>query len=457
MKLSSWCLFLASAILYAVPLIIPDYAWWIAFLFPIPLFYVATQENLGFKSGFMWGFVAISTHLSGVILGIDNFTQTGDGWGRIIPGILLISYSSLCSGICFWLSARIQHWLKLSSFGAIIALWTLTLWSYIFFFDRLCLFPCGIYEGYFGFHPIVALAAHPQLLTLLPIIGKNLLSLALYTVPATITLFLVRQTKLHAFFIGIACLPWIISLCIPIPQIQKPLWLDKIVAFPAAFYSMETPTQQAEAAQHYFRMIEQNNTMREIILMPEASFYYDDLSTDPAVCQLWAEDHLGKPMHIILGSFRWDKTEYRNSLHWIYNGKLQNVSDKRHAMVLIERVPRCCNISALRNMFYRTRPEIKPSALDRPIFHISDDIKLVPYICSELFFNEFPDDHHPNTTILATTGDLWCFDLYVAKLMYLDARFKAIQWQRDIVYVSFKYATYFDKYGNEAPITRITS
>ena len=456
MKLTSWCLFLASAVLYAIPLIIPDYAWWIAFLFPIPFFYVASQEKIGFKAGFIWGCVAISTHLSGVILGIDNFTEAGSSWSRIIPAILLIGYSSLCSGTCFWLGARIKQGFKLTSPGTIITLWTITLWSYIFFFDRMCLFPCGVCEGYFGFHPIVALAAHPQLLTLLPIIGKNLLSLALYAVPATITLFLLKRTKLHALFIGIACLPWIISLCIPIPQLQKPEWLDKIVAFPAAFNNMETHLMQAEAAQNYYRSIKDRNEQCEIIFMPESSFNSVQLSVDPNLCKLWSEDHLGKPMHIVLGSFRWEGPHFRNSLHWIYNGKLEAVFDKRHGMALLERIPPCLNTPTIYELFHKTRPEVNPSTQPRPIFCVCKTAQFTPYICSELFFNEFPDDNH-TTTILAATNDLWCFNLYVAKLMYLNARLKAIMWQRDILYISFKYASYFDKYGNEIPITRITS
>jgi hypothetical protein len=456
MKLSSWCLLLASAILYAIPLMIPDYAWWIAFLFPIPLFYVATQENLGFKTGFIWGGIAISTHLSGVLLGMDRFTEAGDSWIRIIPALLLIGYSSLCTGVCFWLSARIQHALKLTSPTTIIALWTLTLWCYIFFFDRMCLFPCGRTEGYFGFHPIVALAMHPQLLMLLPIIGKNLLSLALYAVPATITIFLIKRNKLHALLIGIACLPWLISLCIPIPQAQKPEWFDKIVAFPAAFFSMETALMQAEAAQEFYRLIANKNDLYEIILMPESAFNCDKLSADPDLCKQWSQDHIGKPMHIILGSFRQDGPYFRNSLHWIYNGKLEGIFDKRHAMALLERIPPCLNIPTIYDLFHKTRPEINPSTLSRPLFSLSDTIQFTPYICSELFFNEFPDDNH-TATILATANDLWCFNLYVAKLMYLDARLKAIMWQRDLVYISFKYAAYFDKYGNEIPITRITN
>lgn len=455
MKLISWCLLIVSAILYAIPLIVPYEAWWMVFLFPIPLFYVATQENLGFKEGFIWGSITIATHLSGVLLGIDNFTDKTDGWARIIPAIVLISYSGFCSAVIFWLCAHAKKIFAITTPAATIMLWTVTLWCYIFFFDRLCLTPFGRIEGYFGLHPIVALAVHPKLLSLLPILGKNFLSWLIYLVPASVTLFLVQRTRLHALLIGISLLPWIISISIPIPQPQKPAWLDSVLAFPALFFTMETPLQQAQAAQEYFNIINAEYPESEIILLPESCFYCDHLSTQPELPGLWSENHLGKPMHIILGSFRWDGPLYRNSLHWIYNGKLQDVFDKRHAMALLERIPTCCDFYLMHELFYKNRPQITPSLSARPIFHITQEMSFMPYICSELFFNEFPDDTHKDTTILATTNDFWCYDLYVSKLMYLNARLKAILWQRNLVYVSFKYAAFFDKYGNEINITKV--
>lgn len=457
MKLSSWCLLAASAILYAVPFIFPFYAWWIGFIFPIPLFYVAMREDLGFLHGAIWSIVAMSAHLSGVFLSIDGFASTGAGLERALPAAALLSYAGLTGGIWFWFTRLVRRLGNLTSPFAIIALWTCTLWCYMFFLDRLCLWPFDLMEGYFAFHPLLPLATHPQLFMLMPIIGKNLLALLMYLVPATITLFLVQHNLRNALFVFCALLPWCISLFIPMPKANRPAWLDKIMVLPASFPVMGNSTNQAEAALSYFQRIKFNYPQTEIIILPESAFHCDHLSTEPTLCDLWSRDYVGKPMHVLLGAFRWDGPNFHNSLHWVYDGKIKNIFDKRHAMILIERVPSKFNSTVIRELFFKTFPEIIPARTARPRFEISEDIAFIPYICSELFFNEFPDDSYPTTPILSVTNDRWCINLYVADLMYLDARLKAILWQRDILYVSFKYAVYIDRWGNETPLNRMTA
>jgi apolipoprotein N-acyltransferase len=92
-------------------------------------------------------------------------------------------------------------------------------------------------------------------------------------------------------------------------------------------------------------------------------------------------------------------------------------------------------------------PEIKQSPNERPLLPLSDDISIVPYICSELFFNEYPDDIHGTMPIILISNDSWASISYVRHLMYLTVRFRAIQWQRDVLYVSYHYALLCDKKG----------
>lgn len=62
----------------------------------------------------------------------------------------------------------------------------------------------------------------------------------------------------------------------------------------------------------------------------------------------------------------------------------------------------------------------------------------MPYICSELFFNYYPDDVYRDMPIVAVCNDRLLAP-YVARLMFLGAVCQAIAWQRAIVYVSFLY------------------
>jgi hypothetical protein len=150
----------------------------------------------------------------------------------------------------------------------------------------------------------------------------------------------------------------------------------------------------------------------------------------------------------VVGSFFDDAHNcYRNSCYWIKHGILQQRFDKRHAMILVERIPQLCSANMLKNMYFNQMPEIVPSCNIRPCITLSDTLRVVPYLCSELFFNEYPDDHY-DCTILLLANDTWTPARYIRHLMYLAVRFKAIQWQRTIIYVSYYYAVVCDKYGH---------
>ena len=71
----------------------------------------------------------------------------------------------------------------------------------------------------------------------------------------------------------------------------------------------------------------------------------------------------------------------------------------------------------------------------------------IPYICSELFFNEWPDDDYTHAPIVAIINDTLLLDSYLQELLLLLARLKAVQWQRDILYVSYGQSLFLDKWG----------
>jgi hypothetical protein len=86
------------------------------------------------------------------------------------------------------------------------------------------------------------------------------------------------------------------------------------------------------------------------------------------------------------------------------------------------------------------------SSCERVQLALLENVIFIPYICSELFFNELPDDCCKNDPIIAVINDL-LFPTYMQKLLVLLARFKAIQWQRDIVYVSYTQSLFIDQWG----------
>jgi hypothetical protein len=92
---------------------------------------------------------------------------------------------------------------------------------------------------------------------------------------------------------------------------------------------------------------------------------------------------------------------------------------------------------------------------DRLSLDLSDCVTCVPYICSELFFNEYPDDIYKNISVVALVNDtafLRRYASYISELLFLVARMKAIAWQRDIVYVSYSRSFFIDRSGMIAEI-----
>jgi len=116
-------------------------------------------------------------------------------------------------------------------------------------------------------------------------------------------------------------------------------------------------------------------------------------------------------------------------------------------MLLSERLPDWLDVDWIRTRYFKNTPPVHAATNTRPLLKLSDRIAFVPYICSELFFNEYPDDHYPTHPILAVCNDHWAPLNHTKYQLYLAARFKAIEWQRPIIYISYQYATCFMKNG----------
>ncbi|MBA3751232.1 hypothetical protein H0X06_00305 [Candidatus Dependentiae bacterium] len=58
-----------------------------------------------------------------------------------------------------------------------------------------------------------------------------------------------------------------------------------------------------------------------------------------------------------------------------------------------------------------------------------------------------PDDPFFDTPMIVVCNDTWSSVSYVQRLMFLATRFKALHWQRDIVYAGYQYAAFCGKDG----------
>ncbi len=450
-----WLLLITSAAMYAFAFLFNHSLWWMTFLFLTPLYYIALADKLSFNEGLMWGIIAISLHLMGVFYSIVVMAE-GAYIFRIVPIIGVTLYVASMSGIVFWLTTKSIAHFKIVNMYFKISLWVMAIWFYFYLIDRYCLWPFGCREGYPLMHPLLPLIIQPRLLLFLPIISKPLLTLIACITAAMLTLSIILTRYYQKMlFLLLALSPWLISFYMPIKRESTPSWLSKIVILPERFYSPINLSGLAEAIQGRIKQLLQKNPQAEIVLLPEGALFPCNLAMCPELgTHYWTKEIFDKEIHIILGANRWEDNRYYNTIYWLYNGTIQKSFDKRHGMLLTERLPEFWNFSLLRNLYFVKWPPFTPSSNPRELWHILPNVSLVPYICSEIFFNEEPDDHYMNYPILSLCNDRWVKLSYVSNLMLRVAQFKAIQWQRDIVYLSFQYAGFITRSGVVYPLSQ---
>lgn len=445
-----WSLLVLSAVLYALPFFFSHTVWWLVFIFAVPFLWVTMHNRMTFLQGYIWGLTLFSLHTSGIALAITRMAH-GPWYIRILPSIFIILYASLWSGLFFWLTQtgiRLINWEKkphYSLFG-----WVLGLYKFIYFIDTSSLFLFDHCEGYPFMHPLLPLTEKMPLLSLLPFLGKETLTLFLLMVPTSILLLVVCTNRYSLFLMTATLLFWVISIRYEHEHGPSPVWLDHLVALPHVFYHPTDIDGVHTQACTLFKNIIAQYPQVDLIITPESAFY-NTLLSQPELSTVWNNHTLSKNVHLMIGTFRNKKGKYYNSLHWIYDGTIQHCFDKRHSMLLTERIPLLFNYTCIKDLYFKTFPPMRTSKKKRPLFNVNQDFSFVPYICSELFFNEQPDDIYPNSLIIVVCNDRW-FKGYFPTLMHCLARFKALYWQRPIVYISFYNQSFFDQYGHQAPV-----
>jgi apolipoprotein N-acyltransferase len=432
-----------SAIVYVIPFWLSYHFWWLIFLFPIPLLYIIRTQNLSFMHGYIWGCIVFALHLSGGIYLVAD--MAGESWPvGLILGIVMVLYQALVPAFLFWCTTRVITVFSITSPIARLLLWTAALWLFIIWVDWYSLSVFGVQEGYPLMHPLIVLANKPELLYLLPIIGKQLLTALFLLVPVSIVLLLWHGNYAALLFMCAIAL-FMNFFLIWGPRIGALAKSGVINTLPCMVCSTaQDPTVVIKIIGNQIKKMIAQYPNTEIIIMPESACNVSNFESLSELLQLWNKDNVGKAVHIIFGASRWQNDHYYNSLHWVYDGTLQRCYDKKHAMLLSERLSPWMNNDFFKRMYFNERQPIATSLCERVQLVVSDDISFVPYICSELFFTELPDDMYENVPILAVINDL-LFATYIQKLLVLLARFKAMQWQRDIIYVSYTQSLFIDK------------
>jgi hypothetical protein len=464
MKLAYWFLLILSAILYTLPFLYISYFWWLIFIFPIPFFYVASHHTFSFIHGFVWSLCVFSLHMSGGICVVMHMASA-PLYGFCVA-LSIIALQALFAGLLFFSIKLVRLTLryffirikKLRANGFFImidqetspyklCISVIILFLFITWIDRYCLCMFDVIEGYPLMHPLLMLTHYPSLLWLLPIIGKNCLTFFFLLSSATIILFSIQKNIYNFLWCCVTAIPWLLSFFINIDT-QIPRWIQRIKPIPYMMINQSTPSDIhiKNTLQDLHQYMQQYNKFDFFISPESAITLMDDIKN----CDFSTMRH-AHHKHLIFGVSHIRDNNCYNSLCYVYNGQLCYFFDKQHAMLLSERLPtllknNCCKQLFFNNSIQQTNINFcKRKKID------IDSIKFIPYICSELFFSEHPDDTYHDTPILVIVNDSVFLQhtcsRYICTLLHMLAQFKAIQWQREIVYVSYSQSFYVNKYG----------
>lgn len=446
--MSKYLLLTVSAFLYALPFLLSHYFWWLIFFFPIPLFIAALTYKLSFREGFYWLGLAFVAHSGGAMF---STIQSGVGSyaTRFLPFGIVSIYYGLVGALFFLLFHQVELQIGKTIFSRLF-IWIFGIWLLFVFIDVCSFYPLWLFErfeGYFLMLPLLPLAHYAYVLLLLPYVGKFGL-LFLFFLPSAFyaSWWVTKSTKWIVASL-VSCIPWFVSLGMVSAELGKPVWLDEILCLQKKLKNSPNLLTITSSIVQDFREIIVQNPKIKLIIIPESACTLAELSEEPILTQCWHKNFLGKELHLVMGGCREADEKYYNSVHWFCNEKLCGLADKRHVMLLTERLPEIFEQSSLHEAYLGATRSFDVAALPRTKFNIFSDQSFIPYICSELFFTQYPDDEYGHTTILALCGDAWARHSYIGTLMFLMARLRSIEWQRDIVYCSYRHAAFLTSRG----------
>jgi len=296
------------------------------------------------------------------------------------------------------------------------------------------------------------LAVFPSLLRLLPWLHSEGLCAVLLVTQASFFGMTYEKTSYWKKVFGVCALFWLLCVIVPTQKLVKPVWFEKVVAVPYVFRGKPSTQDMVQLAALFLKDVAYQFQKAVIFVMPEGSFYADCLSNN-TVAHALTKQYLDRPIHLLTGSFTWEGTKYRNTLYWLHDGIVQAQFHKTHAMVLTEKTPSWFRFKLIHELYFKNFNEIIPSQNVRPLLTITDYFSVVPYICSELFFAKRPRDCFKTCSVYALCNDRWTVD-YIKLLMLRVAQYKAIEWQRPVMYVSFAYQYYIDSTGSMISLQR---
>jgi hypothetical protein len=433
-----------ATLCYTLPFYEPFF-WPLLWLFPPLLFHALYTKKISLKALIFLSIATITLQLLPLCDALIKMAPVSSLL-TFVPPIFLVLYVSLY--VILWLAVT-KKIIKAHNLFFALAAWTISLWLYFLFIEYALLWPFGRIEGYIFMNPLLPMAVIPLLLA--PLHYFHLAFVLWWFCCITSTIYAVYKSKKpkYKLFLAILVIPWLLMTFQNCPD-DPPFWLDNVGHLPLTLAGSVSSNSGQIVICHELDQLYQKNPNLKLIILPESSWNSATLTHEMQLD--WLIGHSIK--HIIIGSFAQEQENYFNSLYWYHDGIQTERYDKRQAVPLAERI----TLSAATfcsNLYFQKSPPVCPSQKPRRSLKIPEITRFMPYICSELYCNTYPDDYTKDT-LLVTSNDSW-FMSHFQKLMAVAARFRAIQWYRPVLYISFHYAQLFDQFGQTFPIATTPS
>ncbi|MBY0109804.1 MAG: hypothetical protein K2X90_01700 [Candidatus Babeliaceae bacterium] len=414
-----YSLILGSALLYGSAFIAPAYCWWAVFVFAVPLFYLYLRRLMTVSEAGLWVLTAFMVHFYPTLEGIIPLLEVS----LASKVLLIIAFLNIFA--IYTLFFFLVH----SFFNGFISI-IFIYWLFFIWLEHGSFCFLGRLEGYMFCNPLLPLVEYPGFLYYLPKIGSPGLLLMLLVTQASFVYAVLGGTWWRLCFMS-CIIFWLLSLLAFNLELKKDTDIQGIAIAPHKIAAHDSITYTAHQLRDYCKIVLKKFPQAQLILFPESACQCPLFLGEKDCVALLADCYIGKSVTLLIGGFRWDQGAYRNTVYWIQDGKVIDIFDKRHAMAVTERRA---------SKYLKKFPDIVPSGAARPVWHIRENVAIVPYICSELFFNHAPDHRaHDSEIIVAFCNDGWVKRDYMRYIMALGARFKAIQWHIPLVYVAYYY------------------
>lgn len=434
-----------SALFYSFSFIFIDQLYCLSFVFLTSIAYSLNSNKFknGLFFGFIWATLAFSIQQFGLYLSLINITEKI--YITLILAIFTIIYQAFYGALWFYLIEKLTYikniFLKSLFFSILTFLYFYFLENYLlFFFSNKA-------EGLIILNPIILMSLNKNINYIIRLFGPDIALFLFILNSALISLiFIIKNKFIKLNLIIIFFLPFMLGFFLKNKDTKIDYIKKNITVIQKAFYNKKNNEKSAQEIANQIKIIKGKN---KIIIFPESSFYLCDLKKEKELIK-----YFDKEVNIIIGALRNKKDRVYNALYHIYNGKIVNKFYKRHSLLLTERLP-FFYFNFINNILLKTcfkkRPLISESLKKRKYFKI-DNLKFIPYICSEIFFNKYPDDDFKeDDIIISVCNDSWIskYAHYLKKMMATVNKFKAITWKRYVIYVDYSSAFIFDKFSNQ--------